>query len=254
VQPLRVDDAVHDTALADPAELRRLLAASERRFRAALLQLDLMRRREALHQRQVTQMTDAVLRARRFAYHDELTGLPNRRLLLNRFKLAVALAARHDHHVALLFLDLDRFKQVNDTLGHRAGDQLLQQVATRLVAGVRASDTACRYGGDEFVVLLPEISSREAAGAVAEGVRAQLAPPYLIDGAEITITMSLGVAVHPVDAVGYGDLFRLADLAMYRDKARGPAAPSILDWPLDDANNHGVVPLLGGGIAASTTR
>jgi diguanylate cyclase (GGDEF)-like protein len=236
----RVDDAIPDRAVGDPADLRRLLAGTELRLRAALRQIERMRRRDAALRRDITQQTEAVLRARRFAYHDELTGLPNRRLLLNRFKLAVALAARHDHQVALLFLDLDRFKYINDTLGHPSGDQLLQQVATRLAASVRASDTACRYGGDEFVVLLPEIGDKEAAAAVADGIRAQLAAPYLIDGAEITITASVGVAVHPVDAVGYSDLFRLADLAMYRDKARSSAAPSIQGWPLDDRRTSGL--------------
>ena len=170
---------------------------------------------------------EAVAKAQRFAYHDELTGLPNRHLLLDRFKLAVALAARHDHHVALLFLDLDRFKHVNDTLGHSVGDKLLQQVAVRLVACLRASDTACRYGGDEFVVLLPELGGKDGAVVVADHIRAHLAAPYLIDGAEITMTASLGIAMYPVDAHAYDDLLRVSDRAMYRDKARRPAAPSI---------------------------
>jgi diguanylate cyclase (GGDEF)-like protein len=122
---------------------------------------------------------------------------------------------------------LDRFKHVNDTLGHFVGDKLLQRVALRLVACLRASDTACRYGGDEFVVLLPELSGRDGAAVVADNIRARLAAPYLIDGAEISISASLGIAMHPVDADGYGDLLRLSDLAMYHDKARCPAAPSI---------------------------
>ena len=126
-----------------------------------------------LRQQEAALLTAAVAKAQRFAYHDDLTGLPNRHLLMDRFKLAVALAARHDQHVALLFLDLDRFKNVNDTLGHSAGDELLRQVATRLVACLRASDTACRYGGDEFVVLLPELSDKDGAVVVADHIRAQ---------------------------------------------------------------------------------
>jgi diguanylate cyclase (GGDEF)-like protein len=248
-RPLRIDDVGHGSAIADPAELQRLLAATELRLRAALRQIELMRRRDALLQREVVRMTKAALRARRFAYYDELTGLPNRRLLLNRFEQAVALASRRNHQLALVFLDVDRFKHVNDALGHGAGDKLLQQLAARLAAGVRASDTACRCGGDEFVVLLPEINGRKAADAVANGIRAQLAPPYLIDGAAVTVTVSIGVAVHPVDAMGYADLARLADVAMYRNKARSPVAPGVLDWPLDNRNNGGLVPLLAGPAA-----
>jgi diguanylate cyclase (GGDEF)-like protein len=130
--------------------------------------------------------------------------------------------------MGLLFLDLDRFKQVNDTLGHSVGDKLLQRVAARLVACVRASDTACRYGGDEFVVLLPELTGRGGAVAVAEHVRAQLVPPFFIDDAEIGVTMSLGIAMYPIDADQFGDLLKVADRAMYLDKARRPAVPRIL--------------------------
>lgn len=188
-------------------------------------------------------LTEAVLKAQRFAYHDELTGLPNRHLLLDRFQAAVASAVRHDQQVALLFLDLDRFKHVNDTLGHSAGDQLLQQVAARLVACLRASDTACRYGGDEFVLLLPELSGKEGAVVVADNVCAVLAAPYVIDGVEIAITASIGIAMHLVDAHGYGDLLRVSDRAMYRSKARRPAAPSIvgadvLPFPRPTDGNH----------------
>jgi diguanylate cyclase (GGDEF)-like protein len=215
--------------LADATSLRLALAATERRFAAALRQLERMRRRDALYEQQVTLLKEAAEKAQRFAYHDELTGLPNRHLLFDRFNLAVALAARHDKHVALLFLDLDRFKEINNTLGHSAGDQLLQQVALRLVGGIRASDTACRYGGDEFVVLLAEINGKEGALAVANTLCVHLAAPYLIDGASITITTSVGIAVYPVDARGYGDLIQVSDLAMYRHKARRSAAPSILD-------------------------
>jgi len=231
VQPLRVDGGVCESAptTTDLTELRRALAATELRFGAALRQLDRMRRREALRKQEAALLTAAVAKARRFAYYDELTGLPNRHLLLDRFKMAAASAVRHDQHVALLFLDLDRFKHVNDTFGHSVGDELLRQVAVRLVACIRATDTACRYGGDEFVVLLPELSGKEGAVVAADHIRTRLAAPYLIDGAKICITTSLGVAVNPVDAHGYDDLLRAADLGMYRDKARRPAAPSMLN-------------------------
>ncbi len=213
-------------------ELRRTLAATELRFSAALRQIDRMVRLDIFRKQEAALLTEAAAKAQRFAYHDELTGLPNRHLLLDRFELAVALAGRHDEHVALLFIDLDRFKHVNDTLGHLVGDRLLQRVALRLVACLRASDTACRYGGDEFVVLLPELSGKDGAAVVADNIRARLAAPYLIDGAEITISASLGIAMYPVDADGYGDLLRLSDLAMYHDKARCPAAPRISEATL----------------------
>jgi diguanylate cyclase (GGDEF)-like protein len=231
VQRLPIDAAAAHAASRDAnlAELRRVLAATERRCAAALRQLDRMRRRDSLREQQAVLLTDAVLKARRFAYHDELTGLPNRRLLLDRFNLAAALAARHQQHVALLFLDLDGFKHVNDTFGHTTGDKLLQEVAARLVACVRASDTVCRYGGDEFVVLLSEIAGTDGAVVVAENIRVHIAAPYLIDGAEIAMTASLGMAVYPGDARDYDELLRLSDLAMYRSKTARPAVRNLLD-------------------------
>ena len=118
-----------------------------------------------LHEREIE-------RARYFAYHDELTGLPNRSLLLDRLNQVLAGAKRHDRQFALLFLDLDRFKEVNDRLGHSAGDKLLRRVAERLLSCVRGGDTACRYGGDEFVLLLPEVDSENgAAGCCRENPR-----------------------------------------------------------------------------------
>jgi diguanylate cyclase (GGDEF)-like protein len=213
---------------ADAASLRLALAVTERRFAAALRQIERMRRRAAFYARQAARLQETAAKAQRFAYHDELTGLPNRHVLFDRFNVAVAMAARHAKHVALLFLDRDRFKQINDTLGHSAGDQLLQQVAVRLVKGIRASDTACRYGGDEFVVLLAEINGKEGALAVADNLRVNLASPYLIDGASVAITASVGIAVYPIDAHGYDDLMQMSDLAMYRHKARRSVRPSIL--------------------------
>jgi diguanylate cyclase (GGDEF)-like protein len=226
------------------AELRHTLATTELKFGAALRQIERLLRLDAVRKQQAMLLTETVAKAQRFAYHDELTGLPNRHLLLDRFAVAVALAARNDEQVALLFIDLDRFKHVNDTLGHSVGDQLLRQVAVRLLAGLRASDTACRYGGDEFVVLLPELGDKDGAVVVADSIRARLAAPYLIDGATISITASIGIAMHPGDAHSYAELIRVSDRAMYRDKARRPAVPSILGATpaalrgSDAANNH----------------
>ena len=105
-------------------------------------------------------------------------------------------------------------------LGHAAGDDLLQQVAARLTACIRASDTACRYGGDEFVVLLPEFEGRDCVVAAARKIQAHLARPYVIAGVAVTMTTSMGIAVYPVDGTDYGDLIEMSDLAMYRDKSR----------------------------------
>lgn len=245
-QSFRVDRAGADSP--DMAEVHRVLTTMRLRFGAALRQLERLRRRDALLEQENALLTEAVVKARRFAYHDELTNLPNRHLLVDRFNLAVALAERHNQHLALLFFDLDRFKHVNDTLGHSVGDKLLQQVALRLVAGIRASDTACRYGGDEFVVLLSELDAKDGAVVVADNIRAQLAAPYLIDGAQITVATSVGMAMYPVDAQALGDLVQIADLAMYRDKARRPGAPSISDAALDAGmNGAGVESLLDEG-------
>jgi diguanylate cyclase (GGDEF)-like protein len=214
-------------ALPNAAELYRALAATQRRLGAALRQIDTLVIQDSLLKQEVALAQEAAAKARRFAYHDELTGLPNRRLLLDQFAQAVARGARRHGQVAVLLLDLDGFKSINDALGHAAGDALLRQVATRLVGCVRASDTACRLGGDEFLILLPELEDAESAVAAAEKIRAHLAIPFVINGAAIKITTSIGIAIYPVDGEEYGELIRRADHAMYRNKARGPAPPSI---------------------------
>jgi diguanylate cyclase (GGDEF)-like protein len=230
---------------AEAVNLRRALAASERRLEAALAQLDSLRRRKAELKGEVAALTETAANARRFAYHDELTGLPNRYLLFDRFNQAVALAARHDKRVGLLFLDLDRFKNLNDALGHSAGDHVLQQVALRLLGCIRASDTVSRYGGDEFVVLLPELAGREGAIAAAEKIRAQLEKPYWVDGTTVTMTASNGLAVYPLDGRMYGDLIHVSDLAMYRHKGRGVTPPIVFDRAPDAAEARTpAVPLL----------
>ena len=152
-----------------------------------------------------------VATARHFALHDELTGLPNRTLLLDRLSQVLARAKRYDKQFALLFLDLDGFKDINDRLGHAAGDKLLQRVAERLLSSVRGGDTACRYGGDEFVLLLPEVESERRAVEVAEKIRGRLAKPYEIDGHSIALTATVGVAVYPTNGIGQVDLIGHAD-------------------------------------------
>jgi diguanylate cyclase (GGDEF)-like protein len=188
--------------------LEHALEVSRERRRAALCRIEGLETNGLLLGQQVALLQRAVLRSRRFAFHDELTGLPNRRLLLDRYHQAVALASREQRLVALLFVDLDGFKNVNDTHGHAAGDRILQQVAARLLASIRASDTACRYGDDEFVVLLPELDTPGSALAAARKVRARLSAPYVVDATEITVTASIGTALYPVDGLEYGALMR----------------------------------------------
>jgi diguanylate cyclase (GGDEF)-like protein/PAS domain S-box-containing protein len=155
------------------------------------------------------------------AEHDFLTGLPNRMLLNDRISQAIASARRHTRHVAALFLDLDGFKHVNDSLGHPIGDKLLQSVATRLVAAVRGTDTVSRQGGDEFVVLLPDLLQPEDAAVMAGRILRDVAQPHLVDQYELHVTTSIGVSVFPDDGADAETLIKNADTAMYQAKENG---------------------------------
>lgn len=154
------------------------------------------------------------------AQHDALTGLPNRLLLDARLTQALVLAHRHCQRLALLFIDLNKFKQINDSLGHFVGDELLKTVARRLQQSVRASDTVSRFGGDEFVVLLPEISNREDAGVCAEKIVNALAAPHIIGSNRIEVAVSVGISVYPDDGIDAEALLHAADQAMYRAKRK----------------------------------
>ncbi len=155
------------------------------------------------------------------AYHDGLTGLPNRSLFTKLLHQGILQARRHGRQLAVLFLDLDRFKHINDTLGHEAGDQLLQEVARRLRSCVRESDTAARLGGDEFVVMLPELSEATYAGSVAQKMISLLAKPFVLLGQEFRVTGSVGIATHPQDGADEQTLTKNADIAMYKAKELG---------------------------------
>lgn len=152
------------------------------------------------------------------AYHDELTGLPNRNLLLDRLQQAMQQAARQHKQVLLLLIDMDRFKWVNDQLGYIAGDRILQQVALRLAGHIRGADTACRYGGDEFAIMMPEIEGQESVDAALHKIRVQLAEPYVIDGQEITLTASIGTALYCGALQSGENLIRQASIDMYHAK------------------------------------
>ena len=195
-----------------------------REFELAISELRDERDRAAgslVHLRDITARKQAERRLRWLADYDALTGLPNRRLLQDRLGQAIARGRRSRGRCALLLVDVDRFKRVNDSLGHAAGDRVLAMVAERLQRGRRAEDTAARLGGDEFAVLLPEVSSPEDAALVADRVLAVLSEPFTLDGRELIVTASVGVAVWPDDATDAETLFSRADAAMYRAKAHG---------------------------------
>jgi diguanylate cyclase (GGDEF)-like protein/PAS domain S-box-containing protein len=160
-------------------------------------------------------------RVRHLAHHDFLTDLPNRMLLNDRIAQAISRAQRAGSQVAVMFLDLDRFKNVNDSLGHSVGDELLREVARRLRACVRASDTVSRLGGDEFVVLMPEVRDANDAAVAAQKVLEAVGRPYSIGGHELVSTPSVGVSVYPSDGNDVETLLRNADAAMYHAKELG---------------------------------
>jgi diguanylate cyclase (GGDEF)-like protein len=166
----------------------------------------------------------ALAAARRMAHsaeHDFLTGLPNRMLLNDRVGQAIALAARHTKRVAVLFLDLDGFKHINDSLGHPTGDKLLQSIAKRLVDCIRGSDSVSRQGGDEFVILLLDLERAEDAAITARRMLEAVALPHRIDQHDLHVTASIGVSVYPDDGLDADTLIKNADTAMYQAKENG---------------------------------
>lgn len=155
------------------------------------------------------------------AYYDPVTDLPNRSLLLDRLSQALAYGHRHEAPVAVMFLDLDRFKQINDTFGHAAGDHLLKVVAQRLTHYVRESDTVARLGGDEFVVVISEMVHAADANSIAQGILQVMADPVVIEGQELYISASIGISIYPTDGSDIPTLLKKADAALYRAKELG---------------------------------
>lgn len=191
----------------------------------ALQQIQALQARNARLGRQVAGLARQLARARVYAYHDELTGLPNRRLLMDHFHQARAHAQRRRQRLALLFIDLDGFKHVNDRFGHLAGDAILKEVASRLKASVRDDETACRFGGDEFVILLNDCEDEHDARRVVDRIRARLSGRHVLQGTAIEVKASVGLAIYPGDGQDWADLIQVADISMLKQKQRSPALP-----------------------------
>jgi diguanylate cyclase (GGDEF)-like protein len=171
--------------------------------------------------RDITERRRGEARVQHLAFHDPLTGVPNRLLFLDRLGVAVAQAHRLEQNLAVLFLDLDHFKRINDSLGHPAGDELLRSVAGRLTGCVREGDTVARLGGDEFMALLPGVGTEADAATVGRKILDAVRVPVRLQGRELVVTASIGIAIYPADGLETEALIRNADRAMYRAKECG---------------------------------
>jgi len=181
------------------------------------------------------------LRMSYLAQHDFLTELPNRMLLNDRLTQAIASAQRHRTLVAVLFLDVDHFKHINDSLGHAIGDQLLQSIAQRLVACVRHSDTVSRHGGDEFVILLSEVARAEHAALTADKILAAVSRPHRIGHQDLQVTVSVGIGVYPDDGADAEALLKNADIALFQAKAHGRSNHQFFEREMDARATAGAV-------------
>ena len=199
---------------------------------AWLMASDMHSALDAVHA-QNAQMAATQQRMEIMATHDALTGLPNRSLARDRFEQAAAAAQRGGHSVAMLYLDLDNFKNVNDTLGHSSGDTLLKQVSERLGTLLRTADTVARLGGDEFLLLVPEVKDIDAVAEIASKVVSGLMAPFDVIGMEIFAGCSLGITLFPADGADFDSLLKKADIAMYRAKEAGRNAYRFWDGEMN---------------------
>lgn len=221
--------ALQEKTRAARAELARVnsdLAAAQERLGSHVVQQLLEANEQlvldAMRSREVADSTALLLaELTRSSELDALTSLPNRLLLIDRFSQGLTHARRHDGHLAVLFLDLDDFKQINDSLGHKVGDDVLRGVSDCLVSSVRQIDTVCRLGGDEFIVLLPEIAGAADAGLVAQKLTVALTVMGEAPGFPATVGASIGISVYPDDGDTIEQLVDHADQAMYRSKRLG---------------------------------
>ena len=223
---------------AEPGHKLRALQGGAKDFVSKPFDLNevLMRVRNLLEVRLLHEASRAQgKRLESLALHDQLTGLANRRLLADRMSRALLHAQRNTTSTAVVYLDLDGFKQLNDTLGHGAGDILLRSVAERLLATVREEDTVARTGGDEFILLLWHIRGPEHAAAVAQKVLDALAQPYLIEGNAVRITCSAGVGIYPTHGTDAETLTRHADFALYTAKRAGKNVVRLAEHAARDA-------------------
>jgi diguanylate cyclase (GGDEF)-like protein len=199
---------------------------------AWLMSNDMHHALDALHS-QNAQMAQTQARMELMATHDALTGLPNRSLARDRFEQAAAAARRTGHRVAMLYLDLDNFKNVNDTMGHSSGDTLLRQVSDRLSALLRTADTVARLGGDEFLLLVPDVVDVDGVADIANKVVTGLMAPFGVMGMEIFAGCSLGATMFPTDGEDFDSLLKKADIAMYRAKESGRNAFRFWDGEMN---------------------
>ena len=186
-----------------------------------LFMLVRIRAKNKLLKKDITERKQMEQKLEEMATHDFLTGLPNRVLLLDRFTIAAALAHRNKGRLAVLSLDLDNFKSINDTLGHGAGDQVLKVISTRLRGIIRASDTLARVGGEEFLLVMPETSHLEDSATLAQKILDSFIEPFSIDGHQLHLSTSIGIALYPEDAEDLETLTRKSDAAMYYSKNHG---------------------------------
>ena len=175
------------------------------------------------------------------AYYDALTDLPNRTLFKDRLNLALVQAKRSKNELAVMFVDLDRFKLVNDTLGHIKGDELLQMVSSRLKERLREGDTLARLGGDEFTLILPDLRDKKDAAMIADQIVHSLSQPFYLDGTEVHVSASVGIAVCPTDGETVDDLIRAADIAMYKVKGAGKNGHRFYDYSMQDASHQKIL-------------
>jgi diguanylate cyclase (GGDEF)-like protein len=188
--------------------------------------------------RSLTELSAAQETVLQMAMHDALTGLPSRRLLEDRMHQALAIAKRDQTKLALLFVDIDEFKPINDLHGHDAGDALLQQTAARMIACVRESDTVARFGGDEFIVLLRNVNDASDACLTAEKIRSSLNEPLELAGHRLSISCSLGLALYPEHGGDYSELTKNADLAMYQAKHHGGNCVRVFEREPAESEGH----------------
>jgi len=192
----------------------------ERNPSDARRELEALRATNANLVRELAALKEREAQAQQLADRDALTGLYNRRRMVELLESAIVEAAQQWQHVGLLFIDLNGFKGINDEYGHAAGDKILTTVATRIAARVRTGDFVCRYGGDEFVVVLPRVPDAAAVTRVADTIRERVALPYWIQGNEQHLTAAIGESIYPHDGDSADVLLHRADQAMYRLKAR----------------------------------